>query len=366
MTKYSYYLLLFSLLLFSGCQSVEQLSIDYMLPAEVSFPETLKRVAIVNNMPEVPDNKLIASEEDKKKSETEIARKVDYYNGDATITTEALANALAAENYFNEIVICDSALRAKDITPRENTLTKDEVNELTQSLDVDFLIALENIQMHSIRRINFIPDIGAYYGTIDMKVYPTIKVYLPNRKGPMVVVNSNDSIFWDAIGGTETFVLTHLISEKDMLKEASEFAGTVSVKHLLPHWETANRYMFTGGSVNMRDAAVYVKEKQWNKAIELWKQTYQTKKGKQKMRAAYNLALGYEMQDSIEIATDWALKAQVEARKIDEIDKRDSSQLGVGDFPNYMFTTLYVTELKIRKEGISRLNMQMQRFNNDF
>ena len=156
MTKYSYYLLLFSLLLFSGCQSVEQLSIDYMLPAEVSFPETLKRVAIVNNMPEVPDNKLIASEEDKKKSETEIARKVDYYNGDATITTEALANALAAENYFNEIVICDSALRAKDITPRENTLTKDEVNELTQSLDVDFLIALENIQMHSIRRINFI------------------------------------------------------------------------------------------------------------------------------------------------------------------------------------------------------------------
>ena len=225
MTKYSYYLLLFSLLLFSGCQSVEQLSIDYMLPAEVSFPETLKRVAIVNNMPEVPDNKLIASEEDKKKSETEIARKVDYYNGDATITTEALANALAAENYFNEIVICDSALRAKDITPRENTLTKDEVNELTQSLDVDFLIALENIQMHSIRRINFIPDIGAYYGTIDMKVYPTIKVYLPNRKGPMVVVNSNDSIFWDAIGGTETFVLTHLISEKDMLKASSSTLG---------------------------------------------------------------------------------------------------------------------------------------------
>ena len=38
-----------------------------MLPAEVSFPATLKRVAAVNNMPNVPDNKLIISEEEQKK-----------------------------------------------------------------------------------------------------------------------------------------------------------------------------------------------------------------------------------------------------------------------------------------------------------
>ena len=49
-----------------GCQSIEQLSIDYMLPAEVSFPAVLKRVAVVNNMPDVPDNKLIVSEEEQK------------------------------------------------------------------------------------------------------------------------------------------------------------------------------------------------------------------------------------------------------------------------------------------------------------
>lgn len=366
MTKYSYYLLLFVSMLLSGCQSMEQLSIDYMLPAEVSFPESLKRVAIVNNMPEVPDNKLIASEEDKKRSEAEVARKVNYYNGDAAVATESLANALAGENYFNEIVICDSMLRAKDITPRESTLTKDEVDELVQSLDVDFLIALENVQMRAIRKINYLPELGAFYGTVDVKVYPTVKVYLPNRRGAMVTVNSNDSIFWEEMGSTETYILTHLINEKKMLKEASEFAGTVPVKHLLPHWKTANRYMFTGGSVNMRDAAVYVREKQWDKAIGLWKQTYQTKKGKSKMRAACNLALGYEMQDSIETATDWALKAQIEAREVDGVDKRDLSQLGYGDLPNYVFTTLYVTELQERREGISRLNMQMQRFNDDF
>lgn len=366
MTKYSYYLLLFCSLLLGGCQSIEQLSIDYMLPADVSFPASLKRVAIVNNMPEVPDNEPIVNEESKQKDDTEIARKTDYYNGNAHIATESLAKALADENYFNEIVICDSALRAKDITPRESTLTREEVNQLVQDLDVDFLIALENVQMRAIRRINFIRDWGTYQGTVDVKVYPTIKVYLPNRRGPMVTVSNNDSIFWEEFGGSDSYVRTHLISKKEVIQQASEFAGQIPVKHLLPYWKTASRYLFTGGSVNMRDAAVYVKENQWDKAIELWKETYKTKKGKQKMYAAYNLAVGYEMQDSIETATDWALKAQAQAREVDEVDKKDLSQLGRGDLPNYVLTTLYVTELQERKAGMMRLKIQMDRFNDDF
>ena len=44
------------MLIMNACQSVEQLSIDYMLPAEVSFPASLKRVAVVNNMPDSPEN----------------------------------------------------------------------------------------------------------------------------------------------------------------------------------------------------------------------------------------------------------------------------------------------------------------------
>ena len=76
MTKYSYYLLLSCLMFLAGCQTVEPLAIDYMLPADVSFPPSLKRVAIVNNMPEVPDNKPILAKE-KKKDDFEIASKTE-------------------------------------------------------------------------------------------------------------------------------------------------------------------------------------------------------------------------------------------------------------------------------------------------
>lgn len=364
MSRLLSYLSLSCLLLLAGCQSVEQFAVDYMLPADVSFPPSLKRVAIVNNMPEVPENKPILAKE-KQKDNYEIARKTNYYNGNAAIATESLAEALAHENYFNEVVICDSALRARDLTSREGTLSQEEVNQLTHSLDVDFLIALENVQIRAVRKIKYMRDFGIYYGTVDAKVYPTVRVYLPNRNAPMVTINAKDSIFWEE-SGNGPYVRDKLISEEEAIKQASEFAGTIPVRKLLPSWKTANRYLFCGGSVNMRDAAVYAREKKWDTAIELWKQTYATQKGKKKMQAAYNLAVGYEMQDSIATAADWALKAQAEARIVDGVDSRDLSRLDKSDLPYYVLTTLYAAELEERKEGLSRLTMQMQRFNDDF
>lgn len=351
MPKFPHSLLLTGLLLLSSCYSAEQLSIDYMLPADISFPPTLKRVAVVNNMPNIPDNRLILSEENPAKKENEVARITNYYNGDAAITTEALAEALAEKNYFEEVVICDSALRSKDITSRESTLTQEEVIELTQNLSVDFLIALENVQMRAVRKISRMPDWGSYIlGTTDVKVYPTLKVYLPNRKGAMVTVNSNDSIFWETQGNTEGYVRNYLISDEEMLRQASEFAGTVPVKHLLPYWESGIRYLFSGGSVNMRDAAVHAKKEEWTEAIKLWQQTYASQKGKKKMYAACNTALGYEMQDNIENALEWALKAQAVVHE--------------KELTNYLlFINSYVEELNKRKEGMARLNMQMDRFN---
>lgn len=355
-----------AILCLNACQSIEQLSIDYMLPAEVSFPENLKRVGIVNNMPDTPDNKLITSSEDSPKNETEIARRTDYYNGDPRIATETLAQAIADENYFDLVIICDSALRSKDITPREARLSAEEVTRLTRDLGVDFLIALENVQLRSLRKISYLPEWRTYYGTVDVNVYPTVRVYLPRRQVPMVTVNCSDSIFWDAYSGSEIRIHNELIAEKDLIRQASEFAGTVPVKYLLPYWQTAPRYLFTGGSVNMRDAAIYVKEANWPEAIRLWQTEYEQKKGKKKMSAAYNIALGYEMQDSLYAAYDWALKAQKIAREIEEVDKQRATPPLASDIPYYLMTSAYVSELQKRKDGLVLLNTQMKRNEDDF
>lgn len=365
MAKYLYSLILLSIVTFSSCQTLQELSIDYMLPAEVTFPSELRRVAIVNNTSPTPDNKLIPTDESKKTNE--VSRATIYHDGNAVTTTQSLAEAIAKENYFEVVVICDSALRAQDITPRESTLSREEVENLTDKLEVDFLIALEKLQMKATRIIRYLPEWSCYQGTIDMKVYPTVKVYIPNRKGPMVTVNGKDSIFWEEFGSSESNVRSHLAGDSQMLEEASEFAGAVPVKHMLPYWKTGKRSLYINGSVNMRDAAIFVRETSWNKAFKLWEQVYQTtKSNKQKMAAAHNIALHYEMQDSIAEALTWATQAQELARKVEKIDDKNPKEIDYTRIPNYIMITLYVEELKVRRDGLAKLNVQMSRFNDDF
>ena len=366
MIKLIYSLLLACLLFLSGCRSIGELSIDYMVPAEISFPPELKRVGVVNNMPAVPDNKLIVSKDNKSNNKSVIAHLTNYYNGDAKITTESLAKALVGGNYFDEVVICDSALRLKDITPREATLSREEVKELTDMLGVDCLVSLENIQIRSLKKLNYWPGWNMYEGTTDVSVYPVVKIYLPNRKGAMVTINAKDSIFWEESGHTEASVLSRMITEEEIIKQASDFAGSVPIKKMLPYWESGNRFLFTGGNVNMRDAAIYVKKENWDKAIELWKQTYNGKKKKRKMQAAHNLAVAYEMKDSIETAVNWETKAQELALAIDKVEEKREDMLVPEMIPNYVETTRYLFALQKRSEGLTRLRVQMQRFNDDF
>jgi hypothetical protein len=348
-----------------GCQTVEQLSIDYMLPAEVSFPSALKRVGVVNNMPPSPDNQMIVDRPSKE--EGEIARLINYYNGDARTTTEALADALADGNYFDQVIICDSALRASDAIPRESTLTRDEVTQLTSQLQVDFIVALENVQIRTIRRVNFVPEWQAYDATLDAKVYPVVKIYVPRRNGVMATIAAADSIFWDASGLTMASANARLIEEKKAIEEASRFAGSVPVKKLLPYWKSGVRHYFAGGSVNMRDAAVYVSRKQWSNAVALWQKEFDTKKHpKQKMQAAYNLAFGYEMQDSIQAACRWIDQAQKFAYEADNVEaKQQDETVEEWLVPNYAEAVRYAIELKERQEGMVRLNAQMKRIKDE-
>ena len=74
------------------------------------------------------------------------------------------------------------------------------------------------------------------------------------------------------------------------------------------------------------------------------------------MYAACNIALGYEMQDSIAAATEWAEKAVDVARQ--QAEKTESEN----DLSYYMFTYNYWQELSERLQGIVRLNAQMERF----
>lgn len=355
------------LLALSSCQSLEQISIDYLQPADLSFPPQLRKVAVVNNTSNAPDNKLISQAEKIKENSPIVSRATAYANGDAKVATESLAEEIAQQNYFDEVVICDSALRANDKLARESTLSREEVRQLASGLGVDLIIAVENLQLKATKTVRYLEEFNCFQGAVDVKAYPTVRIYLPERSRPMNTLHPNDSIFWEEFGLTAVEAATHMIPDRQMLQEVAEFAGTIPVKYIVPMWKKGTRYLYTSGSVPMRDAAVYVRENSWDNAYELWRQAYEgTKNEKKKMRAALNIALYYEIKDSLPQAQEWAERAQQLAKKIEKKYITENSHPTIDDVPNFYLTSLYLAELKERNAQLPKLKMQMSRFSDDF
>ena len=324
--------------LLSSCQTIEPFKIDYMIPAQVNFPETLRRVAVVNNTPALKSDQIVIEQ-----NESEAQKS---YWGDGVLATEELAKALADGNYFDEVIICDSALRATDSVPQAHHLTLDEVAHLTQQLDVDFIISLDAVLIKSQRKMEFFPQWNIFGGSVDSKVYTTTRIYLPQRQNAMATINANDSIFWESDGLTESDALRSLPNDIEVRNQSSQFAGTTPVNQLLPHWRSGQRYLYGGLSVAFRDAMIYVHEGDWNEAITLWEKEFDGKNKRRKKAAAYNLAVGYELQDQIDQALRW-LKLSIEQTQPESAEQ--------------LMMKLYEQELQLRLSGMQQLQHQTKR-----
>ncbi len=314
----------------ASCSSLQTVSFEQLQAADVSFPDAVRRVAVINNMPVMPT----------KDSQGTISPELE---GDGKVAAEALAENIANVNYFDQVVICDSVFRAHDDVPRVNVLlTKDEIAKLTEDLGVDMVFSFDRIHIQTKPGVLFFPDFPMPIDAVDAVLSPVVRVYVPNRDKPLFIVAKQDTISWE---------MEPTLSDKKIIKEASEYAASIPVEHLLPHWREVTRFYYDGGSVEMRDAGVYLRENNWEGAYELWKAAYEKKKGQQKMKAAFNIALYYEIKDEVEKAKEWTENA----RKLVKPGSRDEQLI-----------TFYSLELDERKNKLSRLRIQMKRFEDNF
>ncbi len=275
--------------LFASCSSLQTISFDQLQAADVSFPDAVRKVAVINNMPvlKTKDNHEILSSE---------------LEGDGKVASEALAENIANVNYFDQVIICDSVFRAQDKVPRVNViLTKEEVRKLSEDLGVDMILSFDRIHIQTKPGVLFYPDFPMPIDAVDGIISPIVRVYIPNRDKPLFVVAKQDTISWE---------IEPALSDRKIVKEASEYAASIPVEHLLPHWDEVARFYYDGGNIEMRDAGVYLRENNWDEAYSQWKIAYEKRKGQQKMKAAFNIALYYEIKDNVEQAKEWLGKAK--------------------------------------------------------
>ena len=327
MKKYALYIVMLVSALVSSCSTIQTLTFDQLAPAEVKFPYQISVIGVVNNMPSRP--------EPKKNILT-----LGMIDAEGKNAAEALAGSLADSRFFNQVIICDSALCADDFS---TVLTADEVNELSSMLGVDMLVSFERLLLDVEKKEYTNPGWDVSIPVLQVQVTPIVRLYIPGRQKPLVELTATDSLYFD---------MGYRISEKEVIEEATRHATSVISNKIVPYWQTVNRLYFDGGGVEMRDAGVYVNEGNWDAARELWTQVYnRLKKGNAKFRAAYNIALSYEMTSDMNKAEEWLKKASdcVKAGSEEE-----------------MVLKYYIPQFMKRKDELGKLNVQMGRFNNNF
>lgn len=296
--------ILVAVMLFSACTTIQYFSFERLQPAEINFPEQVRSVGVVNAVPSTD-------------------------GGNGRVAAEAFAQEIASADYFSQVVICDSALQSLDGI---------QTDSLIQALGVDMLFAIEQVEVELKKGTYYIPELMAKVPVVDGIVTPLVRSYVAGRETPLFSISKQDTICWE---------LRQDLTEEVIIKEASEYAAKLPMEYLLPYWKEVERYYFDGGNVEMRDAGIFVREGNWDEAGALWQTLYDTKKGKVKMRAAYNLALYHELQDDFEKAKEYLDTA--------------SSLVTEGSLEEQLIV-LYQLKLQELSKDNHRLKVQMKRF----
>ena len=272
--------LLLVLCLFSACTTLQTISFERLQAADVSYPDQVRTVGVINYAPQ-----------DKQERDSILG----LWNGDGMVTVESLAREIAATDYFNQVVVCDSALRPVGMG-NEEILPMSQADSLIQALGVDMLFAVEQVRIELKEGSLFHTELMVDVPAVDGVITPLVRAYVSGRNAPLFSISKTDTICW---------VVSPELTFGQIMQEASDFAAILPVSYLLPHWKEMNRYYFDGGNMEMRDAGVYIREQNWEGAAALWQKLHDGRKGKVKMRAAYNLALNYELQGDYERAKEY-------------------------------------------------------------
>ncbi|WP_300728437.1 DUF6340 family protein [uncultured Bacteroides sp.] len=317
--------------LLTSCSSVRLLTFDQLTPAQVSYPVQVKNIAVVNNMPPVPEAK------------RNVVTLGDI-GADGKISAEALATALADSKYFNQVMICDSVLYSSEQEAKGvYTLPMSSVDQLLADLDADMLFSYDRLFIQAQKEKVYYPDMPVGWDVVKVKIAPLVSLYVAHKDKPVQVVSKSDSLF---------FEIDPRLDDSEIRKEAALVAAGLLAKHFTPYWASAERFYFDGGNSYMRDAGVCVRENDWEGAQKIWEKLFnRSKSDKVKVRTAFNLALACEMTGDFDGANRW----MEEAKKHLNPNSQDKTTVDV-----------YAVQLSKRIAEMPYLNMQMSRFNNNF
>ncbi|MCC8144652.1 MAG: DUF6340 family protein [Tannerellaceae bacterium] len=291
--------------LLTACSTLTEIAIDTYNPAEITFPEDVSTILIVNNAVAQP------RELGYEYSFMGVLQDTCKLPADSTLfdACRALGITVAEIGFFNDVLLYHLPTRTDDQYFSDKRLTLDRINQLSEENEADAIISLDRLLFKMTKTVTALAE-GYLVGVINVSISAVLRTYLPGREQPLATVLVNDSIYWSEMAYNHVLLGKLLPTPEEALREAARYIGIKSQPNFSPHWQSEARWYYTGTGALWKEGTAFAKAGKWNEAISRWKRIYDAASSwKPKARAASNLALAYECKDQLNQSYEWAATA---------------------------------------------------------
>jgi hypothetical protein len=280
------------MLVLSGCVAPKgYVTLEILEPANVTYPAFVNNVAYLNRSPISFDNMSPSNRRDLDQKELRMidtmvcnALKAGFY--------DALNNAQVA--YMDSVIYLER--RRLDTTGRFDNLTAAEYRRVFETFPVDAVITLDyySFQLDLSNRYDYT---GYSYSQV-YTLYLDVgwKIYTSEELTPFNRYRLRDTLFFENFAYEPAVRYTPSDAMRIGFYEAAFSYGQRNI----PMWNQVSRYIFKGREKALRKAGEYTDEGDWEGARDIWLSCLESEDPTLRAKAAFNLAVYYELEDDLE------------------------------------------------------------------
>ncbi|NDP21882.1 MAG: hypothetical protein GZ091_12500 [Paludibacter sp.] len=330
--------------LFSSCTSLLYTSLDVLRPAKVAFDINANNLLIVNNTVKQP---------------IDYGHKTQLLNEkqkSVLIATDSLAifclgsltEEMEAKDFFPSVKLIPNSINESVGFESITYIDEDKVKKLCLENNSNVILSLNKIKVNDDLNEYYINETSTYLSALELKFETNWSIHYLNNSKPSSI-QFKDTVYWESESYIRRKAMADLPKRADALVDGALSVGQKSISRFVPYWEKVDRYFFYSSKKLMKQGMDSVYVKNWNPAIELWKQALnKTKSERLKAYAANNIAIAYEILGDVDKALEFAT-----------ISYYSFGQLSLVDYDSYIRISEYVTELAQRKKEMKILKKQL-------
>lgn len=292
----------FMCLFSTACSSVYHLGIETFKPSEITFPRSVATVVVVDNALPQPSNFGVEVTFRNKRIDTCTLRtdSAIYY------ASHALASTIQDSKYFKDVLLYKEAVRTGGRFYSDVQLRSEQVDSICKRTQADGVISIDRLLFNTTKRIA-LQEADYQAGILNIEVSGIVRVYLPGQAKSLAMLHVSDTI--------SCWVEGYLNGEEEVLSPDEDVLrlGVIEVmsrmhNRFVPYWVPEERFFYNGVNTKWREATVYARNEKWDKAAERWNYIFakSARSNSAKAKAAFNLALHYELKNDFEQALEWA------------------------------------------------------------